>query len=180
MDAGGGGVWHGGGLGDSPRVRGFQHGWRCLPRSSWARPKPYLTPDQTADGPAGVLGRTATLPARSAPSPINYLLSLKAGERWTYQPPEQHTVAWTAVSRGSLRAPEALQAGELALFEESNDAIAFDAETDVELVVGSAVKHPHELVLGYYSVHTSADALREGEARIQQVGSRLRAEGRLA
>jgi hypothetical protein len=34
-------------------------------------------------------------------------------------------------------------------------------------------------VLGYYSVHTSAAALREGEARIQQIRSRLRAEGRL-
>jgi len=88
-------------------------------------------------------------------------------------------VAGTAVSRGSLRAPESLQAGELALFEESNEPIAFDAETDVELVVGSAVKHPHDLVLGHYSVHTSADALREGEARIQQIAAHLRAEGRL-
>jgi redox-sensitive bicupin YhaK (pirin superfamily) len=116
----------------------------------------------------------------TAPSPINYLaVSLNSGEHWKYQPPEQHTVAWTAVSRGSLRAPEAPQAGELALFEESNAANAFDGETDVELVVGSAVKHPHDLVLGHYSVHTSAEALREGEARIQQIDNRLRAEGRL-
>ena len=49
----------------------------------------------------------------------------------------------------------------------------------VEFVVGSAVKHAHDLVLGHYSVHTSAAALREGEARIQQIGNRLRAEGRL-
>ena len=73
-----------------------------------------------------------------------------------------------------------MQAGELAVFDESNAPIAFHAESDVELVVGSAVKHPHELVLGYYSVHTSADALREGEARIQRIADRLRAEGRLA
>jgi len=116
----------------------------------------------------------------AAPSPLNYLsVSLKAGERCTYQPPDRHTVGWAAVSQGSLRSPAALQAGELAVFEESNKPIDFHAETDVEFVLGSAVKHPHDLVLGYYSVHSSAAALREGEARIQQIRSRLRAEGRM-
>ena len=180
----GGGVWHGGGLGNSPRVRGFQL-WLALPPSLELGPAQslYLTPDQIPrHGPVAVLlGRYGSAVSKIAtPSPINYLsVSLKAGERWAYQPPVQHAVAWTAVSRGSLRAPESLQAGELALFEESNEPIAFDAETDVELVVGSAVKHPHDLVLGHYSVHTSADALREGEARIQQIAAHLRAEGRL-
>jgi hypothetical protein len=51
-------------------------------------------------------------------------------------------------------------------------------DTDAELVVGSAVKHPHDLLLSYCSVHISAAALREGESRIQQIGNRLRAEGR--
>lgn len=45
--------------------------------------------------------------------------------------------------------------------------------------MGSAVKHPHDLELGYYSVHTSAAALHEGEARLQQIGTRLRTQGRL-
>jgi len=114
------------------------------------------------------------------PSPLNYLsVSLKAGDRWTYQPPKEHTVAWAAVSQGRLRSPAALQAGELAVFEESNEPIDFHAETDVELVLGSAVKHPHDLVLGYYSVHSNAAALREGESRIQQIRDRLRAERRM-
>jgi redox-sensitive bicupin YhaK (pirin superfamily) len=179
----GGGVWHGGGFGDSPRIRGFQL-WVALPPELELGPAQsiYLKPDQIQrDGPAAVLlGRYGTASSGiRAPSPINYLsVSLKAGERWTYRPPNQHMVGWAAVSRGSLRSPEALQAGELALFEESSEPIAFHAETDVEFVVGSAVKHPHDLVLGYYSVHTSAAALREGEARIQQIGSRLRAGGR--
>jgi redox-sensitive bicupin YhaK (pirin superfamily) len=180
----GSGVWHGGGFGDSPRIRGFQL-WVALPPQLELGPAHslYLQPDQIQrDGRATVLlGRYGTaLSLIRAPSPINYLsVSLKAGERWTYQPSHQHTVAWAAVSRGSLRSPEALQAGELAVFEESNEPIDFPAETDVEFVVGSAVKHPHDLVLGHYSVHTSAAALREGEARIQQIGNRLRAEGRL-
>jgi redox-sensitive bicupin YhaK (pirin superfamily) len=181
----GGGVWHGGGFGDSPRIRGFQL-WLALPPALelGAAQSLYLEPDQIQrDGPVAVLlGRYGNASSEiPAPAPINYLsVSLKAGERWTYQPPEQHTVGWTAVSRGSLRSPEALQAGELAAFEESNEPIPFHAETDVELVVGSAVKHPHDLVLGYYSVHTSAAALRDGEARIQQIANQLRAEGRLA
>jgi redox-sensitive bicupin YhaK (pirin superfamily) len=180
----GGGVWHGGALGDSPRIRGFQL-WLALPPALELGPAQslYLKPDQIQrDGPVAVLlGRYGSAGSQiAAPSPINYLaVSLKRGERWSYQPPDPHTVAWAAISRGSLRSPEALQAGELALFEESNEPISFHAETEVELVVGSAVKHPHDLVLGYYSVHTSAAALREGEARIQQIGSRLRGEGRL-
>jgi hypothetical protein len=35
------------------------------------------------------------------------------------------------------------------------------------------VKHPHDLVLGYYSVHTSAKALAAGEAEIRRIGERL-------
>jgi hypothetical protein len=33
-------------------------------------------------------------------------------------------------------------------------------------VLGSAVKHPHPLVSGTYSVHTSAAALEQGEREI--------------
>jgi redox-sensitive bicupin YhaK (pirin superfamily) len=180
----GSGVWHGGGFGDSPRIRGFQL-WLALPPELELGPAQsiYLKPDQIQrDGPVAVLlGRygSASSEIRS-PSPIDYLsVSLKAGERWTYRPPGQHTVGWAAVSRGSLRSPDAIQAGELAVFEESSEPIDFYADSDVDFVLGSAVKHPHDLVLGYYSVHTSAAALREGEARIQQIANRLRTEGRL-
>ena len=180
----GSGVWHGGGFGDSPRIRGFQL-WLALPPELELGPAQsiYLKPDQIQrDGPVAVLlGRYGSASSEiRPPSPINYLsVSLKAGERWTYRPPEQHTVGWAAVSRGSLRSPDAIQAGELAVFEESSEPIDFYADSDVDFVLGSAVKHPHDLVLGYYSVHTSAAALREGEARIQQIANRLRTEGRL-
>jgi hypothetical protein len=39
--------------------------------------------------------------------------------------------------------------------------------------------HDHELVLGNYSVHTSPDALREGEAQISAIHRRLVQERRL-
>ncbi|MDB5871176.1 MAG: Redox-sensitive bicupin YhaK, pirin superfamily [Ramlibacter sp.] len=180
----GGGVWHGGGFGDSPRIRGFQL-WLALPPELELGPAHsiYSQPDQIQrDGPVAVLlGRYGTASSGiRAPSPVNYLsVSLKAGEQWTYHPPTNHTVGWAAVSRGILRSPDSLQAGELAVFAESSAPIDFHAVTDVEFVLGSAVKHPHDLVLGHYSVHTNAVALREGEANIRQIASRLRTEGRL-
>jgi hypothetical protein len=69
---------------------------------------------------------------------------------------------------------------EIAVFEESELAIDFVAEVDTEFVLGSAVKHPHDLVLGYYSVHTSAAALEQGEAGIRRLGRQLHAQGKLA
>ena len=64
-------------------------------------------------------------------------------------------------------------------FEESGDPIDLEADGDTSFVLGSAIKHPHPLVLGYYSVHTSPAALEQGEAEINRIGQRLRAEGRL-
>ena len=180
----GGGLWHGGDFGDAPRIRGFQL-WLALPPELELGPARslYLNPDQIQrDGPASVLlGRYGTASSEiPLPCPVSYLsVSLKAGEQWKYEPPEHYSVGWAAVNRGRLRTPEALGAAELAVFEESAEPIDFHAETDVEFVVGSAIKHPHDLVLGYYSVHTSAAALRDGEARIQEIASGLRAEGRL-
>jgi redox-sensitive bicupin YhaK (pirin superfamily) len=134
------------------------------------------------DGPARVLlgsYGTATS-AIKAPSPINYLaVQLKVGERWHYQPPAEHTVLWTAVGRGSVLAPDELREGELVAFNPSNAAIEFQALTDAEFVLGSAVPHSYDLVLGSHSVHTTAKALREAEARIATIKDRLLQEGRL-
>ena len=104
---------------------------------------------------------------------------LKDGQGWRYAPPEGHSVAWLAVDQGDLRAPAPIRAGELAVFEESDGAIELEADGDTSFVLGSAIKHPHPLVLGYYSVHTSGPALAQGEAEINRIGERLRADGRL-
>ena len=74
---------------------------------------------------------------------------------------------------------EALEHGEIVVFEAGDDPVEFTAHTDAEFVIGSAVRHPHDLVLGYYSVHTSADALEIGEARIEAIRDSLVAKGRL-
>ena len=180
----GNGVWHDGGPTPSEPLRAFQL-WVALPPSEEnASPESqYIPPDAVQhDGPLRViLGRhgRARSPIR-APAGINYFhVRLKDGARWRYAPPERHTVAWLAVDEGKLRLPEAIGEGQLAIFEESGAAIELKAEGDTSFVLGSAIKHPYPLVLGYYSVHTSGAALAQGEAEINRIGQRLRAAGRL-
>lgn len=185
----GNGVWHTGGPApDVKRVRGFQL-WVALPASEENAPAQsmYLAPSQVPhEGPARVLlGRYgAAQSAIAAPAPINYLaVQLKDGERWSYVPPASHTVGWVAVNEGALETGDdrggPIGSGELAVFEESSAVIDFVARGDTSFVLGSAAKHPHELVMGHYSVHTSRATLDQGEAEIRRIGARLRQEGRL-
>lgn len=111
---------------------------------------------------------------------MNYLdVQLAAGERWTYQPPLDHEVGWLAVSDGAIRTPEPVSAGEFVCFEESNSAISIQADRGSRFVLGSAAKHPHDLVLGRYSVHTTHAALVAGESQIKRIGHQLLAAGLL-
>jgi redox-sensitive bicupin YhaK (pirin superfamily) len=178
------GMWHGGGLDKAGRTRGFQL-WIALPPELELGPTTsiYQAPDEVPqDGPARVLlgNYGAASSAILSPSPINYLaVRLKAGERWRYQPPTGHSVLWVAIASGVVSVPGELRHGEIAAFEPSSKAVDFEALTDTEFVLGSAAPHKHDLVLGYYSVHTSVDTLRDGEANIASIGKRLVQEGRL-
>jgi len=180
----GNGVWHTGGPVGNSRVHGFQL-WVALPPSEENAPAQslYLSPSEVPrEGPARVLlgryGKAQSL--IPAPADMTYLaVSLRDGERWRYAPPAGHSVAWLAVSDGRIDVNGPVVAGELAVFEESDQAIDFVAHGDTSFVLGSAVKHPHDLVMGYYSVHTSKAALARGEAEIQRIGAQLREEGRL-
>jgi len=170
------GVWHTGAA--LQQAKGFQL-WIALPEELEHTPSQshYLSADEVAEEkPARVIlgsyGRAKS--AIPAPARMNYLdVQLAAGERWIYQPPSDHDVAWLAVSEGALRTPEPILAGELAVFEESSNAIAIQADTASRFVLGSAVKHPHALVLGRYSVHTTHSALAAGESEIQRIGNQL-------
>ena len=181
----GGGVWHDGAPLPGVPARGLQL-WIALPAAQENAPaeSQYVAPQSVPqEGPARViLGRhgRGKSPVR-APSGVNYLdVRLKHGERWEYQPAAGHDVAWVYSYQGSLRAEgEPVARNELIVFEEGKSALRFEAKGDSSFVLGSAVKHPHDLVLGYYSVHTSAQALAAGEAEIERIGNRLRASGRL-
>ncbi|WP_245541896.1 pirin family protein [Uliginosibacterium gangwonense] len=180
----GNGVWHQGGPVNDKKIRGFQL-WVALPASEENGPAQsiYLAPSQVQqEGPARVLlGSYGTAQSLiPAPSDMNYLaVKLKAGERWRYTPPSDHTVAWLAMNAGQLDAGETVAAGELVIFRESNQPIDFVSEGDTSFVLGSAVKHPYDLVMGSYSVHTNEGALAQGEAEIRRIGELLQREGRL-
>ncbi|MGA7782556.1 MAG: pirin family protein [Paraburkholderia sp.] len=178
------GVWHDGrARGDGP-VRGFQLWVALPPELELGEPRSqYLSANEVPHtGPARViLGRYGNVESPiSAPSGINYLVvRLAAGEQWQYTPPAGHSVAWLCVQRGALHVADESIANELVVFRESEDVLTFTADEDVEFVLGSAMPHPHNLVLGYYSVHTSAEALRAGETRIVEMAADLRRRGRI-
>ena len=180
----GSGVWHGQELsaGASATVQGFQLWVALPPELENAEPESqYIEAGAMPRvGPAhvivGAYGGVAS-PVR-APGGFNYLLvTLQSGERWTYEPPAGHSVAWLAVAKGSLLTGEHLAKGDMAIFEAGEAPITLQGSegSGTTFVLGSAVPHPHDLHLGYYSVHTSAEALAAGERRIQELGERLRA-----
>lgn len=180
----GGGVWHRGEAA-AGLMQGFQL-WIALPpeQELSQAESVYLSPHQVQEsGPVRVvLGRYGSAKSPiAAPSSINYfVVQLKDKEHWQFEPDIGSTVCWVAVQAGMLYTDDNLLAsGELGVFEESDAPIDFHAEGDTTFMLGSAIKHPHDLVLGYYSVHTSPDALYKGEAEIKRLGDKLRSEGRL-
>jgi redox-sensitive bicupin YhaK (pirin superfamily) len=182
----GGGVWHGKELSgeDVPRILGFQL-WLSLPaelENSEPVSRYIEARDMVSAGPAHVIvgshqGLQSPVPA---PDGVNYLVvTLRPGERWTYTPPAGHTVGWLALAKGSLDAGSPVEAGEMIIFEpgEAPIELAASGGDDAVFVLGSAVPHPYPLHLGYYSVHTSAQALAAGERRIAELGSAMQKAG---
>jgi redox-sensitive bicupin YhaK (pirin superfamily) len=180
------GMWHGKELsaGMSPTTQGFQL-WVALPPDlEHAEPEAqYIGAEQIPNiGPARLIVgayKGATSPVR-APGAINYLLvTLKPGERWTYEPPAGHVIAWVALGKGALTVGERLSKGELAIFETSQAPLTFEGADGVgaTFVLGSAVPHSYQLHLGSYSVHTSPEALAAGERHIRALKQRLDAAG---
>ncbi len=180
----GAGVWHGGGAGESGRTRGFQL-WVALPPHLELAPSTSLyqsANDLPVAGPARVLlGKyEGACSAIESPSDMTYLaVRLAPGERWQYLPPNGHDVLWIALGKGAVRAPELVRHGELAVFAPGQAAVEFVAEGETEFMLGSAVPHRRDLVLGYHSVHTSAEALVKGQQQIREIHKQLAAQGRL-
>lgn len=180
----GNGVWHDASPATRKPFRGYQV-WLALPPQLENGPahSQYLPAAAVpVSGPARlIVGNYAGSQSPvDSPKGVNVLhVRLGAGERWEYTPPAGHEVGWVHVDRGVLSvAGERLQ-NELAVFNSDEGSLMFEAEQAVDFLIGSAIRHPHDLVLGYYSVHTSAEALRRGEAEIARIGSQLRQKGRL-
>ena len=178
----GSGVWHTGGMFGNERLTGFQLWLAMPPELELAEPhSQYLgASDFDFAGPARVIAGEydGVKSIVESPSGITYLdVRLKAGERWTFHPAKGHDVAWIASHQGAVTTPEQVSAGEIAVFEAGDQPIAFEARSDAGFILGSAVKHPYDLVTGHYSVHTNADALRIGERNIADIGRRLHNQG---
>jgi redox-sensitive bicupin YhaK (pirin superfamily) len=181
----GGGVWHGGDLRAGEPIRGYQL-WIALPAPLELEPafSQYLDPEaMESDGRVRVLlgthGKMRSLIADV--SRLAYLhVRLEDGESWRYQPPADHDVAWLAVNDGKLHVAGTVVARRMAVFEEGDGALELRAEGPTEFVLGSAAKHPHPLVCGYYSVHTSERALALGEGGIRKVARVVRATANVA
>lgn len=180
------GVWHGKELsgGTSPRATGFQL-WIALPPELELGTVDSLYMEAQhvpTAGPAHViLGHYGGVrsPARSPDGVTYLLLKLPAGTTWTFRPPEDQPVAWLAVAKGLLVGATPADAGEMVIFHPSQQAITLEASADGDaiFVIGSAAPHPHELHLGNYSVHTSAESLALGEANIERLRQLLVAAG---
>ncbi len=181
----GGGVWHGKELsaGDSATIQGFQL-WVALPPEleNGSVDGQYVeASDMPTVGPATIIlgeHQGAVSPVRS-PDGMNYLLvRLAAGEKWSYGPPAGHSVGWAAVAKGKIDIGKTIVPGQIAILEDSDEPIVVVAgQNGATFVVGSSVPHDHPLHLGYYSVHTTSEALAQGEARIAELGEKLQRAG---
>jgi hypothetical protein len=66
--------------------------------------------------------------------------------------------------------------------------VVFNGEGDIafsggdgptRILIGSARKHPHDLVMGPSSVHTNPESLQKGQTRIRAIGKSLAQQGLL-
>jgi redox-sensitive bicupin YhaK (pirin superfamily) len=178
----GNGVWHTGAP-EPGQMKAFQL-WVALPPELENAPNAsqYVLPkDVPEQEPVRViLGDYGGQKSGIASPPMNYLHGrLSPRQRWTYAPPAGHDVAWIAVYEGAVHTPSLVPTGEIAVFAESEQPLELVAEGKAGFVLGSAAKHPHPLVLGNYSVHTSPQALQQGVTEIRRIGQELRAQGTL-
>lgn len=181
----GGGVWHVGQIQPRERVSEAFQLWVALPASLEESPamSMYVPPEEVpvVDGVTVMLGEHGG--ARSpipAVHSMNYLhAELAHGRRWTYEPPADHDVAWCFVYSGRAKVGADEIAGELLTFEDGHAPIHFEALTDARVLLGSARKHPHPLVLGTSSVHTNRQSLVASLDRIRTIGVGLRRDGRI-
>lgn len=126
-----------------------------------------------------ILGRYGTV---QSPIPsvngINYLdVRMMKGEQWIYNVPSNHTVTFISVWKGKIKVfDDIVKADELVVLEESGGGnLNFASDDDACFILGTAEKHPHDLVLGSYCIHK--ESLIKGEAKIKKVGAEMKAKG---
>jgi redox-sensitive bicupin YhaK (pirin superfamily) len=181
----GSGVWHRGGPEPDTDLAAFQL-WLALDEQTELEPaasRYFRAEELPVEGPVRVVlgefhGMRSPVPSTAG---ITYLqVSLAEGESIALPRPAG-SVAFLAThsgrvdiqvggaAAGSVGGVELVQ---LAPTEEEKVTLLANSRT--RLVYGHAVPHPHPLVLGRYSVHTSERTLRVGEQRIATIKEDLR------
>ena len=168
------GAWHEAAPRGDDGIKGLQLWLAMPPHLENAAPfSSHITANQVPRiGPAQLLlgkyqGATGPVPHFEG---VNYLnVELNAGETWQYEPPAGHSVAWIYVYRGRLNTSGEQFEKQLVIFKNGETPVQFTAEESAGFVIGSAIPHPHELVMGPYSVHTCAQALKQGLAEIKRI-----------
>lgn len=188
----GGGAWHKASLMGSGKASGFQL-WVAMPPGVESGPSQgqYVLPDAVPEFPIvggsvkvllgssdHALGR-AVSPIQSHQDMNYFVVSLDAQSTWTYTLPAHHNVAFAVGFNGAPVVNGAPLKDQLAVLEGHGDVVLSAGTTRAQVLVGSAVKHAHQLILGSSSVHTSSDALKAGIQTIRTIGETLRASGRL-
>jgi redox-sensitive bicupin YhaK (pirin superfamily) len=186
----GGGAWHQGMLMGSGLATGFQL-WVPMPPVIEDGPSKgqYVPPQEVPvvsidHGTVKVLLGQWT-PADGGPpacSPIDshqdmnyFVVRLGAGATWVYSPPADHDVAWLFVFDGTAQVQGKPSSGQILVFSEEQGEIAIGSqESGVSVLLGSARRHAHPLVLGSSSVHTNRQSLKDSTDRIRELGNTFR------
>ena len=187
----GGGVWHQAKFETDGWASGFQL-WVALPPEAEeaAALAHYVAPRQVplAQVPGGelrlLLGQLS-LPSQRLRSVIdtqqdmNYLVvNLQPRANWRYDVPAQHDVCWAFPFAGNILLDGVAESLELLSFG-AGQSVNFQAgAAGARIVVGSAKRHSHDLVIGNGSVHTNAMSLAASHQRIREIGKLLLQQGR--
>lgn len=176
----GNGIWHGKELSasDAPRTQGFQL-WLALPPNSKtasrtaASSKPSKRPRlaRHASSLACTKAHKAQCPRRRALTACSSpCVPANAGR--ISRLPGIPSAGWHS-PRASLKSARLSVLASLVVFEPGETPITLEASGSLDSVflLASAVPHPHDLHLGNYSVHTSAQALEKGQRRIAEPGA---------
>jgi redox-sensitive bicupin YhaK (pirin superfamily) len=180
----GNGVWHTGGSAGKSKLQGVQL-WLALPpelENTQASAAYIKANDINHVGPARVIvgpynGVTSPVPAPAHMTVLD--VSLAAGESWTYQPSEEQSTTWLAPIAGKalVNAEATINKGEVLILEEGTANVVIQAQSSMRFVIASAKPHPHELIMGPYSVHTNRQALQQGHQHIANLAEDLRRKG---
>jgi redox-sensitive bicupin YhaK (pirin superfamily) len=172
----GGGAWHKAQLMGRGLVTGFQL-WTPLPPGVEDGPSfgQYVPPEEVPVYTApGVSAKVFLGALDGAASPIDshqdmtyFAVSLAQGSTWLYQPPPSHDVAFAFAFDGEPTIQGELTSRALLVMSGSG-GIALSAPTaPAAVLIGSAKRHDHPLVVGTSSVHTNPASLARSAERIR-------------